>query len=93
MKHQISSRFPCLFCGFSFLIPTRLPVPVTGVFCCQIFLACVTGEMLYCDFKAAANLNITNMQTLGFTGHFLALNVLILEEVSFDIVMWQCLEL
>jgi hypothetical protein len=60
--------FPCLFCGFSFHIPTQLPVFVTGVFCCEIFSACVTGDMMYCDFKAATNL--TNMQTLGCYGLF-----------------------
>lgn len=65
-----SSRFPCLFVDLVFSFLPRLPVSVNGVFCCEIFLARVTGEMLYCDFKAAANLNITNMQTLGFHWSF-----------------------
>lgn len=58
---MISFKFPYLFCGFSFLVPSRLTVFVNGVFCCEIFSACVTGDMMYLDFKAAANLIITNM--------------------------------
>ncbi|RHN40784.1 hypothetical protein MtrunA17_Chr8g0358611 [Medicago truncatula] len=32
----------------------------------KLSFALVAVDMIYCDFKAAANLNITNMQTLGF---------------------------